>query len=367
MWDEEEIQEKFMKLLPKETSNGSSKEKKSKMTDPNKPKRGKSAYLFFCLDNREKIKQELGKEATATSVTAKLGKVWNDMKDNAEKDEEIAAKIAVYEKEAQEDKERYNSEMTEYSPPSDEELISKKKSDKKIKKKMQDPNRPKRGKSAYLFYCIAKRDIVKKEMGESAKPTDVSIELGDRWKILNKSNDPKAKKELAGYEREAKEDKERYDSELSVYVPREITVEQKPLKEKKTKKVVSDKIVKADIDEPSDIFEIEVNEAEKENDDSDIFGDTENEEEKPVEKVKKVKEKSGVKKAADKKKVESEVENKKDKLKPSGYQFFCKENRASVKNENPGMDAQNITRILAGNWKNMPKKEQEEWTSRARE
>ena len=48
--------------------------------DPNAPKRGKSSYLFFCGDMREKVKVKLGDSASATNITKELGSMWNILK-----------------------------------------------------------------------------------------------------------------------------------------------------------------------------------------------------------------------------------------------------------------------------------------------
>ena len=112
-WQKPKYQEKLMELLPKKT-------KVSGKKDPNKPKRGKSAYLFFCGDHRASVKEELGDEAKATEVTAELGRQWNELKESTKAADK--KKIAKYEEQAKKDKERYLTEMAEYEPPSDGEL-----------------------------------------------------------------------------------------------------------------------------------------------------------------------------------------------------------------------------------------------------
>ena len=87
MTDEENSKEieKIIKTA-KKTSTKNSTEKKVK--DPNKPKRGKSSYLFFCADNREKVKEDLeqkGEDFKATDVTKELGKRWAILKDSTKK------------------------------------------------------------------------------------------------------------------------------------------------------------------------------------------------------------------------------------------------------------------------------------------
>ena len=75
---------------------------------PNKPKCGKSAYLFFCADHRAAVKDELGDEAKATEITAELVSRWLEVKKNTKA-------VAKYEEQAKKDKERYIMEAAEYT------------------------------------------------------------------------------------------------------------------------------------------------------------------------------------------------------------------------------------------------------------
>ena len=53
-----------------------------------KAKRPRSAYIFFCQENRPIVKERLGAGARATEVTSKLGKLWRELKaDPSRKDE----------------------------------------------------------------------------------------------------------------------------------------------------------------------------------------------------------------------------------------------------------------------------------------
>ncbi len=83
-------------------------------------------------------------------------------------------------------------------------------------KQHKDPNKPKRAKSSYLFFCDEKRqDIIKKfkkglSKGENIKIADVSKKLGEMWKKLDsKSRSP--------YEKLSQADKERYSKEMENY------------------------------------------------------------------------------------------------------------------------------------------------------
>jgi len=55
---------------------------------------------------------------------------------------------------------------------------------KKNSPKVKDPNAPKRGKSAYIFFCTENRSVVQKDLGSDAKAVDVIKELGVRWGML---------------------------------------------------------------------------------------------------------------------------------------------------------------------------------------
>ena len=51
--------------------------KKNNITvkDPNKPKRRKSGYLYFCAEYREKMKAE-NPDLTVKEIVSKLGILW---------------------------------------------------------------------------------------------------------------------------------------------------------------------------------------------------------------------------------------------------------------------------------------------------
>ena len=95
-------------------------------------------------------------------------------------------------------------------------------------KKNKDPLAPKRGKSGYLYFCSEFRNEVKASLGEQAKATDVTKELGLRWNALKVSKKPADKKILEGYEKMAADDKDRYQNEKSVYTPPDSDDSDKP-------------------------------------------------------------------------------------------------------------------------------------------
>ena len=295
IWNAQENIEAFNVVEIKSTKRSS-----DKIKDPNKPKRGKSAYIFFCAKKREEAKANLGDGAKATEVTAELGKMWNALKASTKSaDKKLLASL---EAEAAEDKARYNEAMEEYVAPSDDELAAIVPAKKARKTSDKDPNAPKKGKSAYIFFCAAMRPQVKEELGEEGK-SSIMAELGKRWKEL-KDDDDRAE-ELAEYTKMAADDKSRYEEEKSFGKSNE------PVEEEQAKKV-----------------EVE---------------DVETDDEKP----------------APKKKEKKTEDEKKPK---TGYAYFCSYNRKGVKTDNPDMKAQDITRELARLWKELTNEEQKEWS-----
>jgi hypothetical protein len=192
-----------------------------KIKDPNAPKRGKSSYLFFCEDHRAAAKERLeeaGGDYKATDVTKMLGTMWTELKDDVKRKKEFAN----YEKKSKEDKERYEREIASYVPPSEEELEAMKKTKEK---KVKDPNAPKKGKSAYLFFCEEERPKVKEDLGDEVKSSEVTTELGVRWTDLNQDSSSGATKRIKN---------ERERAEYSP--PTEEELKDKKTKEKKVVK-----------------------------------------------------------------------------------------------------------------------------------
>jgi hypothetical protein len=311
-WNSQENIEAFNIVAVKSTKRSS-----DKIKDPNKPKRGKSAYIFFCAKKREEAKANLGDGAKATEVTSELGRMWNALKASDKKaDKKLLTSL---EAEAAEDKARYNEAMEDYVAPSDEELAAIVPAKKARKTSDKDPNAPKKGKSAYIFFCASMRPQVKEDLGEEGK-SSIMAELGKRWKEL-KDDDDRAD-ELAKYIKMAADDKARYEDEKENGKSEPVEVE--PVKEKPKKKAKK--------------VEVEVDDVETDD------------EQKP--------------KKQTNKKTDGDKESPKKK---TGYAYFCSHNREGVKTDNPEMKAQDITRELARLWKELSKEEQKAWSDSAAE
>ncbi|KAG9685744.1 hypothetical protein KCU81_g5452, partial [Aureobasidium melanogenum] len=76
-------------------------------------------------------------------------------------------------------------------------------------KKKKDPNAPKRGLSAYMFFANEQREKVREE-NPGIKFGDVGKILGEKWKSLNE-------KQKTPYEAKAAADKKRYEEEKAAY------------------------------------------------------------------------------------------------------------------------------------------------------
>jgi len=85
-------------------------------------------------------------------------------------------------------------------------------------KKGKDPNAPKRGSNAYMFYANTNRSKVKEANKEASNSGLLKI-LGESWKKLT----PEEKKP---YEDMAAKDKERYQKEMEAYKPKEDVVDE---------------------------------------------------------------------------------------------------------------------------------------------
>lgn len=76
-------------------------------------------------------------------------------------------------------------------------------------KRKKDPNAPKRGLSAYMFFANDQRDKVRED-NPGIKFGEVGKILGERWKALSE-------KQRAPYEARASADKKRYEEEKAAY------------------------------------------------------------------------------------------------------------------------------------------------------
>merc|ERR1719247_2243763 len=118
------------------------KKQPKKDKDENKPKRCKSAYLFFCDDKRSQLKEE-NPELSMIEMSKQFSIMWK---------EASGAEKAPFEAMAKKDKIRYEEEKKQHAK------------EKEPAASRDAP--PKRCKSAYLFFCDDKRSQLKEENPE---------------------------------------------------------------------------------------------------------------------------------------------------------------------------------------------------------
>ncbi|ORZ08608.1 non-histone chromosomal protein 6 [Absidia repens] len=86
--------------MAKDTKKDTKVSAKRQKKDPNAPKRGLSAYMFFSQANRNKVKEE-NPDATFGQLGKILGQKWKEMSDEEKK---------PYHHQAEKDKARYEAE-----------------------------------------------------------------------------------------------------------------------------------------------------------------------------------------------------------------------------------------------------------------
>jgi hypothetical protein len=118
-----------------------------------------------------------------------------------------AEQKAKYEAMAKDDKQRYAKAMEDYSPPDEG-----KKGGAKGKKK-KDPNAPKRGMTAFMYFSNEMRPKVKAQNPEMSFG-DMGKKLGEMFRALT----PEEKRK---YEKKAEDDKDRYKKEQAAYVAKQ--------------------------------------------------------------------------------------------------------------------------------------------------
>ncbi|KAI3381977.1 hypothetical protein SNEBB_008048 [Seison nebaliae] len=161
--------------------------------DKQKPKGRMSSYTFFVQTCREEHKKKHPNESiNFTEFSRKCSVKWKQMN---------AIEKKRFTDLADKDKDRFDREMSAYVPPPGEQT--------RKKKKIKDPNAPKRPLSAFFMYCAEERSKVKSEkpsmgIGEIAK------ELGERWNKVT----PEFRKK---YEELAAKDKARYENDMAIY------------------------------------------------------------------------------------------------------------------------------------------------------
>ena len=168
--------------------------------DPHKPKRGKSGYLFFCAEYREKMKNE-NPELSVKDIVSKLGILWKQLK------KDNSPEVKRFEKMSLEDRNRYKSEMDGYVPlirkinkkekkdkKSDENITTlieneKKKEEEKIIKRSKKKEKD----DGYSKFMRSKRNKTKKTHPE-LDSEGILRYLAEKWEKFPDSKKEKYRK-----------------------------------------------------------------------------------------------------------------------------------------------------------------------------
>ena len=139
---------------------------KSANKTENQVKKNKSSYMFFCIDERTKVKSD-NSTLNNKEILSELGKRWKKLK------EENINIFKYYEKLASDDKERYLNEKN--NPP---EINT-----DKIEVDFEVDNEEVVKINGYVNYCKKNRQFIK-DKNKDLSPKEVTNKLSENWKKL---------------------------------------------------------------------------------------------------------------------------------------------------------------------------------------
>jgi hypothetical protein len=192
---------------------------KNNNVDPNAPKKPNSAYIRFSNSVRESIKQKYP-HMSPNDVSREVAKQFRELPPDEKKylDSVVKKDMDIYRQLLEDYNLRAMTSKTQsfLSPPdiSSTNFYHHSKSDnysplKAKKKRVVDPNAPKKPCTAYIYFSNSVREDIKLQNPEFTF-TDIAKEMGKRFKQL----DPEGKKYWQDI---AMREKERYDRELEAY------------------------------------------------------------------------------------------------------------------------------------------------------
>jgi len=150
------------------------------------------------MAKQPEIKEELGDEATVTSISKRSAAMWKGLS---------AEERAHWDDVAAKDKERYMVEKSTYTGPWQVPW----------KRAKKDPSAPKRPMSAFLYYAQERRTELKK-LNPDKKNTEISRMLGEEWRGLpekeRRTHIEKEKAEREKYKVAVAQWREEYEAKL---------------------------------------------------------------------------------------------------------------------------------------------------------
>jgi hypothetical protein len=229
-WEDPNNQRELEKMIAS-SSLPKKKKRKSKRKSSGK-KRGKSAYIFFCAEERPKIKQDLP-DLAPKEVMVELGKRWKEAKKGdtskwdelAKEDKEKAAQANS----SGEEGPATTAKGTKEKGTKEKGTKEKGTKEKGTKTKSSSKGRT-RSKSAYIFFCKDMRSKVKAN-DETLTPQQVTKELGRLWQVAKKGD-------IRIWEKMAAEDRARVKIETEDKPTPTVEMDPPPPPPAKTKKRV---------------------------------------------------------------------------------------------------------------------------------
>lgn len=151
-----ESTEEAYEALPKAKNSSSSKKKK--------PKRNRSAFIIFSSEMRAKLRNDKFEKLNSNEMMVRLAELWKNLAENEKK---------KYHDQAEQEKVRYNSELTSFYLKNPYEVIQNKTKKNHIKKPC----------SAYAIYLKETKVSIKAEHPE-LKMADILKIVAEKWKKL---------------------------------------------------------------------------------------------------------------------------------------------------------------------------------------
>lgn len=221
--------------------------KKKARKEEGAPKRAQSAYLFFAADVRESVKAA-NPNASATELMALIAAQWKSTTEATGRKAKTA--MARYTAAAEADRARYDTEMEAWKEAKAAEAAASRAAEadayeaakvtalaayrkevadaeavkawkavskqeaaavkasraaERAEKKEKKATAIKRPLSAYMFFCASMRDAVKADLGAATSVTEITVELGRRWKEVSEAD-------RAPFVAAAEADKVRYET-----------------------------------------------------------------------------------------------------------------------------------------------------------
>ena len=184
--------------------------------------KGKSAYIFFCIEARETHSEEFKEIGNQRQIMKRLGELWREAKESGNVDK--------YVKLAEEDRQRVSDETddeSEADSPREEEQ-------EEAQVPVEAPKKPKRASSTYIYFCRLWRPALfnisprgkTKALGLLWKTFKKACESGDKWEpdacVVENSEMIEEWQESMTEKKEelvelTNKDKERYSSEMEAW------------------------------------------------------------------------------------------------------------------------------------------------------